>query len=133
MQPQMKTIQLIADYIKEKCGINVTMTALPENGGVTVEMVAGRTNAVSLDRKHQQHTLSLLFMCKNNNQFTAMETVANIGNMLSSATTLPADEDVQLLATVTKSNINKVAYIGDYWIYSLIVDVKVNLIFNMED
>lgn len=125
MQPQLKAIQLIAAFIKEKIGIAVTLSPLPEDGGTTIEVTAGRTVAISLDRKHQQKALPLMVLCKNKDQFTAMDTVAKIGNCLSSAAELPSDEDVQLMSAVSKSDVNMVNKVGDYWIYSAIIDINI--------
>ncbi len=125
MQPQLKAIQLIAAFIKEKIGIAVTLSPLPEDGGTTIEVTAARTVAVSLDRQHQQKALPLLILCKNKDQLTAMDTVAKISNCLSSAAALPSDEDVQILSAVSKSDVNMVDKVGDYWIYSAIVDINI--------
>ena len=55
----------------------------------------------------------------------AMEQLFNIGNLISRATKLPQDECVQLMSATVSTDAATVGKVGDFWIYSMIVDVRI--------
>lgn len=54
-----------------------------------------------------------------------MEQLFNIGNLISRATKLPQDECVQLMSATVSTDAATVGKVGDFWIYSMIVDVRI--------
>lgn len=54
-----------------------------------------------------------------------MEQLFNIGNLISKATELPQDDSVQLLSASVSTDAAPVGKVGDFWIYSMIVDVRI--------
>ena len=54
-----------------------------------------------------------------------MEQLFNIGNLISKATELPQDDSVQLMSATVSTDAAPVGKVGDFWIYSMIVDVRI--------
>lgn len=125
MSPQKKAIELILNFIKNKLGYTIETTGLPVGGGISVEVQAAKDNGATLNRQRQDRTLPLLLLSKNKTQGVAMEQLFNIGNLISRATKLPQDECVQLMSATASTDAAPVGKVGDFWIYSMIVDVRI--------
>lgn len=125
MSPQKKAIELILNFIKNKLGYTIETTGLPVGGGISVEVQAAKDNGATLNRQRQDRTLPLLLLSKNKTQGVAMEQLFNIGNLISRATKLPQDECVQLMSATVSTDAAPVGKVGDFWIYSMIVDVRI--------
>lgn len=125
MSPQKKAIKLILDHIENKLGYRLETTGLPVGGGLSAEAQAAKDNGTTLDRQRQGRTLPLLLLSKNKTQGVAMEQLFNIGNLISRATKLPQDECVQLMSATVSTDAATVGKVGDFWIYSMIVDVRI--------
>lgn len=125
MSPQIKAIELILDHIENKLGYRLETTGLPVGGGISAEVQAAKDNGATLDKQRQDRTLPLLILSKNKIQGVAMEQLFNIGNLISKATELPQDDSVQLLSASVSTDAAPVGKVGDFWIYSMIVDVRI--------
>lgn len=125
MSPQKKAIELILNFIENKLGYTIETTGLPVGGGISVEVQAAKDNGATLNRQRQDRTLPLLLLSKNKTQGVAMEQLFNIGNLISRATKLPQDECVQLMSATVSTDAAPVGKVGDFWIYSMIVDVRI--------
>ena len=125
MSPQKKAIKLILDHIENKLGYRLETTGLPVGGGLSAEAQAGKDNGATLDKQRQDRTLPLLILSKNKIQGVAMEQLFNIGNLISKATELPQDDSVQLLSASVSTDAAPVGKVGDFWIYSMIVDIRI--------
>lgn len=125
MSPQKKAIELILNFIEDKLGYTIETAGLPVSGGLSAEAQAAKDNGTTLDRQRQDRTLPLLILSKNKIQGVAMEQLFNIGNLISRATKLPQDECVQLMSATVSTDAATVGKVGDFWIYSMIVDVRI--------
>lgn len=125
MSPQKLAIGLILDHIENNLGYRLETTGLPVGGGLSAEVQAAKDNGATLDKQRQDRTLPLLILSKNKIQGVAMEQLFNIGNLISKATELPQDDSVQLLSASVSTDAAPVGKVGDFWIYSMIVDVRI--------
>lgn len=125
MSPQKKAIELILNFIEDKLGYTIETAGLPVGGGLSAEAQAAKYNGTTLDRQRQDRTLPLLILSKNKIHGVAMEQLFNIGNLISKATELPQDDSVQLLSASVSTDAAPVGKVGDFWIYSMIVDVRI--------
>lgn len=125
MSPQKIAIRLILNFIEDKLGYTIETTGLPVGGGISAEVQAAKDNGATLNRQRQDRTLPLLLLSKNKTQGVAMEQLFNIGNLISRATKLPQDECVQLMSATVSTDAATVGKVGDFWIYSMIVDVRI--------
>lgn len=125
MSPQKKAIKLILDHIENKLGYRLETIGLPVGGGLSAEAQAAKDNGATLDKQRQDRTLPLLILSKNKIQGVAMEQLFNIGNLISKATELPQDDSVQLLSASVSTDAAPVGKVGDFWIYSMIVDIRI--------
>lgn len=125
MSPQKIAIRLILNFIEDKLGYTIETTGLPVGGGISAEVQAAKDNGATLNRQRQDRTLPLLLLSKNKTQGVAMEQLFNIGNLISRATKLPQDECVQLMSATVSTDAAPVGKVGDFWIYSMIVDVRI--------
>lgn len=125
MSPQKKAIELILNFIEDKLGYTIETTGLPVGGGISAEVQPAKDNGATLDRQRQDRTLPLLLLSKNKIQCAAMEQLFNIGNLISRAYELPQDECVQLMSANVSTDASPVGKVGDFWIYSMIVDVRI--------
>jgi hypothetical protein len=125
MSPQKKAIMLILDFIEDKLGYTIETTGLPVGGGISAEVQAAKDNGATLNRQRQDRTLPLLLLSKNKTQGAAMEQLFNIGNLVSRTNELPQDECVQLMSATVSTDAAPVGKVGDFWIYSMIVDVRI--------
>ncbi len=125
MSPQKKAIELILNFIEDKLGYTIETAGLPVGGGLSAEAQAAKYNGTTLDRQRQDRTLPLLILSKNKIQGVAMEQLFNIGNLISKATKLPQDDSVQLLSASVSNDAAPVGKVGDFWIYSMIVDIRI--------
>lgn len=82
MQPQTEFLQTLCNTVNE-FGLPYACTVgpLPPKAGVSVELTAG--HAESYLSRRECHQLILLFLCKHQNQKTAMDMAATIRNRLS--------------------------------------------------
>lgn len=125
MSPQKKAIELILNFIEDKLGYTIETTGLPIGGGISAEVQAAKDNGATLNRQRQDRTLPLLLLSKNKTQGVAMEQLFNIGNLVSRTNELPQDECVQLMSATVSTDAAPVGKVGDFWIYSMIVDVRI--------
>lgn len=125
MSPQKKSIELILNYIESQLGYKIETAGLPVGGGLSVEVQAAKDNGATLDRQRQNRTLPLLILSKNKIQGVAMEQLFGIGNLLSKTTDLPQDDIVQIISVSVATDASPVGKGGDYWIYSMVVDVRI--------
>mgnify|MGYP000250957905 FL=1 len=125
MSPQKIAIRLILNFIEDKLGYTIETTGLPVGGGISAEVQAAKDNGATLNRQRQDRTLPLLLLSKNKTQGVAMEQLFNIGNLISRATKLPQNECVQLMSATVSTDAAPVGKVGDFWIYSMIVDVRI--------
>jgi len=125
MSPQKKAIKLILNFIEDKLGYTIETTGLPIGGGISAEVQAAKDNGATLNRQRQDRTLPLLLLSKNKIQGVAMEQLFNIGNLVSRTNELPQDECVQLMSATVSTDAAPVGKVGDFWIYSMIVDVRI--------
>lgn len=125
MSPQKKAIKLILNFIEDKLGYTIETAGLPVGGGLSAEAQAAKYNGTTLDRQRQDRTLPLLILSKNKIQGVAMEQLFNIGNLVSRTNELPQDECVQLMSATVSTDAAPVGKVGDFWIYSMIVDVRI--------
>lgn len=116
---------LILDFIEDKLGYTIETTGLPVGGGISAEVQAAKDNGATLNRQRQDRTLPLLLLSKNKTQGAAMEQLFNIGNLVSRTNELPQDECVQLMSATVSTDAAPVGKVGDFWIYSMIVDVRI--------
>ena len=125
MSPQKKAIKLILNFIEDKLGYTIETSGLPIGGGISAEVQAAKDNGATLNRQRQDRTLPLLLLSKNKIQGVAMEQLFNIGNLVSRTNELPQDECVQLMSATVSTDAAPVGKVGDFWIYSMIVDVRI--------
>lgn len=125
MSPQKEAIELILNFIEDKLGYTIETTGLPVGGGISAEVQAAKDNGATLNRQRQDRTLPLLLLSKNKTQGVAMEQLFNIGNLLSRTNELPQEECVQLMSATVSTDAAPVGKVGDFWIYSMIVDVRI--------
>lgn|GEM_PF-408893 len=127
MQPQTLAINSIIAFIKTKFGFSLSIDALPENGGISVEIMPGQSGTPSLDKQSQFRTIPLLFLSKFKEQQTAYDKLLLIGNLLSTTkfSAVHFSVDVQILTADIKTETALVGKEGDYWIYSMIADIKI--------
>lgn len=125
MSPQKKAIELILNFIEDKLGYTIETAGLPVGGGISAEVQAAKDNGATLNRQRQDRTLPLLLLSKNKTQGVAMEQLFNIGNLLSRTNELPQEECVQLMSATVSTDAAPVGKVGDFWIYSMIVDVRI--------
>lgn len=124
-QPQTQAIDILMDIIAKKTNINTRVDKLPLNGGTTIELHGSKNRSRSLNGSHQSETLVLLFLSKNKSQLTAVDNLNDIGNCLSSINKFPDDEIVQIISAMVTTDAGLVENDNDYWIYSMVVDVKI--------
>lgn len=125
MSPQIIAIRLILNFIEDKLGYTIETAGLPVGGGLSAEVQAAKDNGATLNRQRQDRTLPLLLLSKNKIQGVAMEQLFNIGNLVSRTNELPQDECVQLMSATVSTDSSPVGKVGDFWIYSMIVDVRI--------
>ncbi len=125
MSPQKIAIRLILNFIEDKLGYTIETAGLPVGGGLSAEVQAAKDNGATLNRQRQDRTLPLLLLSKNKTQGVAMEQLFNIGNLLSRTNELPQEECVQLMSATVSTDAAPVGKVGDFWIYSMIVDVRI--------
>ena len=91
MQPQTEFLQTLCNTVNE-FGLPYACTVgpLPPKAGVSVELTAG--HAESYLSRRECHQLILLFLCKHQNQKTAMDMAATIRNRLARLEEYPNGE-----------------------------------------
>ncbi len=92
---------------------------LPEKGGLAMQLAPASAPDVYLDGSSSDN-MSLLFLCKNKDQPTALSTLENVCNTLTRIKKHP--HDIYNLHVATTPNY--VGKDGDYWIYSCIINLK---------
>ena len=105
------------NYISDLTGADIAQ--LPTNNGLVMQ-VAPSSNGTQYFDMTSSDNVSLLFLCKNTSQQTALE------NLNSICTTLTRTRhDTQKIYNLTvATSPNYVDKDGDYWIYSCVVTFK---------
>lgn len=105
----------IVTYAKDLTGAKVGV--LPTDEGLVVQLAPSGDGTTYLDGSSSDN-MSLLFLCKNLNQVTAMDTLEIVCNTLTRA------KHAKIYTVVTATRPNYVDKDGDYWIYSCVVNLK---------
>lgn len=121
LTPQNMALVAVLDFIKEKLGLDIKVGTLPADGGISAEVAGGYNRTTYLDKQHQRRVLPIMFLSKSLNQLKASDDLYEIENLLSKNDIVST---VQILSATSKS-MTYVGQQGDFWIYSMIVDVEI--------
>lgn len=92
---------------------------LLENGGLVVQLAPSSSGATYLDGSGSDN-MSLLFLCKNKNQLTALDTLEAVCSKLTHI----KRHSHGIYGVNIATQPNYVGKEGDYWIYSCIINLK---------
>lgn len=120
---QERAIEAIRAAAESITGEHVTVGLLPQSGGIAFQIAAGYPEFVSLDRKNRRRSVTLDFLAKFGSQIRAYGVLCELGNTLD---TTDFEESSVVSATV-KSDPKFVGKDGDMWIYSLSVDLRIQI------
>ena len=123
--PQETAIDIILQLICDNLGYEVKIAPLPPGGGISMQIQPGRNDGSTLDKQRQSRTLTMLFLAKDRDQQAAYTQLCSIGNLLSKTADFPTSDDVQILSAAVSTETGLVDKVGDQWIYSMVIDVKI--------
>lgn len=110
-------------YIADICGAAIGQ--LSENGGLTLQLAPSSAGTVYLDGSSSDN-MSLLFLCKQSDQRTALEILENLCNRITRIKHHPHG----IYSVKVASQPNYIGKEGGCWIYSCVIDLKY---YNKED
>ncbi len=123
--PQEAALDIILKLIADNLGYEVKIAPLPPGGGISIQIQSGRNDGSTLDKQRQNRTLTMLFLAKNRDQQSAYTRLCSIGNLLSKTADFPTSDDVQILSAAVSTETGLIDKVGDQWIYSMVIDVKI--------
>lgn len=124
MTPQTEAAELVLAHLKEKTGLHIPLSPLPENGGISAEITGSVNHGMNMDLMHGKEALTMLFLCKDLSQKTAYETMCRIGNAINGLTSIQG-ETVEVCGGNVRSGTGLVGMSGEFYIYSLIAEIKI--------
>lgn len=124
MTPQSEALKLVLDRIEADRKQKITISALPQSGGISAEITGGENKGRSLNLQHGSTDLTVLFLCKNKSHSTAFDTLCDIGNYLDRLGEVNG-KTVQVTGSGIRSGAGLVGKEGDFYIYSMIARIGI--------
>lgn len=127
MEPQVEMINKVLDTIEGNLTLfdTVHIDGLPKNRGISCEIAPGYNKDIYLN-KQASKIIPLLFLCKNNNQITALDTLFKIGNYLQRLKVYPNGMSFEWMNAEVSSEPSLIGKQDDgQYIYSCIVDITI--------
>jgi hypothetical protein len=127
MQPQVEMFDLVLDTVESNTVLfdSIKIDGLPTDGGISCEIAPGYNKNIFLN-KQSDKIIPLLFLCKNMNQLTVIDTLCSIGNYLQGLKAYPNGATFSWLNAELKSGPSLVGKQDDrQYIYSCIVDITI--------
>lgn len=124
MTPQSEALKLVLDRLEADIKQKITVSALPQGGGVSAEITGGENKGRSLNLQHGSTDLTVLFLCKNKSHGTAFDTLCDIGNYLDRLGEIKG-ETVQVTGAGVRSGAGLVSNDGNFYIYSMIARIGI--------
>ena len=127
MEPQVEMINVVLDAIETNLTLFdiIRINGLPTDGGISCEISPGYNKDIYLNKKSSK-VIPLLFLCKNLNQITALNTLCMIGNYLQGLKEYPNGATFDWLNAEVSSEPSLVGKQDDgKYIYSCIVDITI--------
>lgn len=113
MTPQSEALNLVLDSLQKNADYKIIASALPQSGGVSVEITGSESKGRSLNLQHGSTDLTVLFLCKNKHQAAAFDTLCEIGNRLDRLGEIRG-KTVQVTGAGVRSGAGLVSKEGDY-------------------
>lgn len=123
MTAQQRAIDAVRAAAEKITGEGVTVGLLPWDGGIAFHIAAGHSEFVSLDRKNRRRSVTLDFLAKFGSQQRAYGLLCELGNALE----LTDFEESSVVSVGVRSDPSFVGKDGDMWIYSLSVEIHVQI------
>lgn len=119
---QEQAVEIFRHFAMQAAGESVTVGLLPANGGIAVRIVTGRTEFISLNRLFRRRKITLDVLSKHKNQSQAYAALCAVGNGCEVQDFAPP-----VIGAQTKAEPNFVGKDGDFWIYSLSVELLISI------
>lgn len=123
MTPQSEALTLVLRKLKSDKKYNISVSALPKDGGISAEITGSEGKGRSLNLQHGSTDLTVLFLCKDKTQTTAFDTLCDIGNYLDRLGEVKG-ETVQITGAGVRSG-GLVGNDGGFYIYSMIARIGI--------
>ncbi len=123
MTAQETAIETVRAAAERITGEPVTVGLLPEEGGIAFQAAAGSTEFCGLNRAYRRRVLALDFLAKYTDQRRAYGLMCELGNSLEAMDFT----DGAVVNVMVRSEPSFVGKTGDFWIYSLPVNVRVEI------
>jgi hypothetical protein len=122
----VKILNLVLDTIETGTDLfgQISIDALPENGGLYVEVSPGYNSEEFLNRMNNK-IIPLLFLCKHTDQQTAIGALSDICGYIEKLKAYPQISDFEWLNAVVATEPNKIGRDNGYYIYSCIINIEV--------
>ncbi len=124
MTPQSEALKLVLDRIEADRKQKITISALPQSGGISAEITGGENKGRSLNLQHGSTDLTVLFLCKDKTQTAAFDILCDIGNYLDRLGEVNG-KTVQVTGSGIRSGAGLVGKEGDFYIYSMIARIGI--------
>lgn len=124
MTPQSEALKLVLNRLEADIKQKITVSALPQVGGISAEITGGENKGRSLNLQHGSTDLTVLFLCKNKRHGTAFDTLCDIGNYLDRLGEIKG-ETVQVTGAGVRSGAGLVSNDGNFYIYSMIARIGI--------
>lgn len=124
MTPQSEALKLVLNRLEADIKQKITVSALPQVGGISAEITGGENKGRSLNLQHSSTDLTVLFLCKNKRHGTAFDTLCDIGNYLDRLGEIKG-ETVQVTGAGVRSGAGLVSNDGNFYIYSMIARIGI--------
>jgi len=127
MEPQVEMMNVVLDTVESNIELfdMIRINGLPAGGGISCEISPGYNKDIYLN-KQSSKVIPLLFLCKNMNQITALNTLCMIGNYLQGLKEYPNGTSFEWMNAAVSSEPSKVGQQEDgQYIYSCVVDITI--------
>lgn len=119
---QEQAVEIFREFAEQAVGESVTVGLLPANGGIAVRIVTGRTEFISLNRLFRRRKITLDVLSKHKNQSQAYAALCAVGNGCE-----VKDFALPVIGADVKAEPYFVGKDGDFWIYSLSVELLISI------
>lgn len=119
---QEQAVEIFREYAETASGEKASVGLLPANGGISVRIVAGKSEFISLNKLFRRRKLTLDLLSKHKNQSQAYSALCIVGNGCE-----VNDFAAPVICAEVKAEPNFVGKDGDYWIYSLSVELMISI------
>lgn len=122
MTPQETAVEQFKYFAQNETSEKITFGLLPASGGIVLQVITDGREFISLNLQNRRAVILLNILAKYKSQSTAYSQLCKIANSCGTA-----KFSAPVVNADARSGPAFVGKDGDYWIYSMTVDIRIEI------